>query len=1001
MSPTDTVSEPADRENVIFDRPGGAFFRRADWLAFGTVSLLSFLLYFHTLAPTVTLEDSGELVVAADYLGVPHPPGYPIWTLTAWLFRWLFRWVRFYGTPESNWAIVSRSFCGLFAKGGAGGYPNPAFGVNLCSAFFGALACGLLALLISRSGADLLRGVESLTRGIGFRAESWFSWAGAVSAGLLLACTPVLWSQSVIAEVYSLNAFFQTLVLLLLYRWMSRPADVAPLYGLAFVFGLGLTNHQTLLFLGVAIAFAVALRDRALFGALFAIGAALGLIVVFNIVAARAGWERWLWTQGPFSTVSWAFWWQSALALAIPLVVASVMPRGGRAAAFTLGVFLGLSFYLYLPVASEQNPPMNWGYPRTWSGFLHVLSRGQYERIRPADIFSMKYVLQLGAFWRDLQRQFSLPIAALGVIPFLTLGRVRAGMRDWLAATLVGFVGVSLVFLTFQNPSLDLNTLFIARVQFVQSHAFWALWVGYGILIALAWLHYRAGGRRPLLYAGTALALALPVAPLWQNARDERLLRVYGGAEQNGHGFGWMFGHWQLEGVNAILREIAETERTAYPTPGYPAPLAPGAILFGGTDPGRFVPTYLIFSANVRPDVFLLTQNALADNHYLQHLRDLYGDRIWIPSAADSQAAFQRFYEETRGESARSDMAITHDEQHMSVEGVPGVMRINGYLTNMIFNANPDREFYIEVSYPIPWMTGRLEPHGLIFKLHREPVVLTDAIVTRDRAFWDWLTDRLLADPRYRRDAMARKTFSALRAAIASVYVHHGRHDDAEYALRQAIALHPLSIEANLRLAELHAQQGEFDAAHEAARAYAVQDPLNDKAARFAELMRLAALGATRLRELEKRMENGPLPIEDAVELTELYWRFQRLEEFDEALSSLLAQTGFPSRVYLALAQMALEAERPDELETALRRFLDLDPARPEVWLDLAAVQLARGRRAEAMDTLRAALRAAGDAVRQGLTQDSRFAPLRGDPEFERWLQRGNTVESGLRPPQR
>jgi hypothetical protein len=60
----------------------------------------------------------------------------------------------------------------------------------------------------------------------------------------------VLWSQSTIVEVYALNAFFMVLTLLLMYRWMCRPHEDKTLYTVAFVFGLGLTNHQTLVFLG-------------------------------------------------------------------------------------------------------------------------------------------------------------------------------------------------------------------------------------------------------------------------------------------------------------------------------------------------------------------------------------------------------------------------------------------------------------------------------------------------------------------------------------------------------------------------------------------------------------------------------------------------------------------------------------------------------------------------------------------------------------------------------
>ena len=48
-------------------------------------------------------------------------------------------------------------------------------------------------------------------------------------------------------------------------------------------------------------------------------------------------------------------------------------------------MLLGLSLYFYLPIASMTNPPVNWGYPRSVTGFVHVLTRGQFERIHPAE----------------------------------------------------------------------------------------------------------------------------------------------------------------------------------------------------------------------------------------------------------------------------------------------------------------------------------------------------------------------------------------------------------------------------------------------------------------------------------------------------------------------------------------------------------------------------------------------------------------------------------------
>ena len=83
------------------------------------------------------------------------------------------------------------------------------------------------------------------------------------------------------------------------------------------------------------------------------------------------------------------------------------------------------------------------------------------------------------------------------------------------------------------------------------------------------------------------------------------------------------------------------TPNNATPPPKGPtAPMvypemARDAVLFGGTDPGRFCPTYMIFCESFIPhscqpeqdqnfdrrDVYIITQNALADNTYLDYIR--------------------------------------------------------------------------------------------------------------------------------------------------------------------------------------------------------------------------------------------------------------------------------------------------------------------------------------------------------------------------------------------
>ena len=201
-----------DENMAAADEP---VFRRMDWAAFGVTFAVALAAYVATLAPTVTLEDCGELATAANFLGVPHPPGYPSWTVIAWLF--------------------TRIFAGATYLG----HPNPAWAVALASAFFGALTCGVLALLISSSGREIvdrgLRNVNLKNSGRGNSANSQFAirnsqFLAAVSGGLLLAFSPVLWSQSTIVEVYALNGFFQMSILALLYRWLRRQIDVGGVF---------------------------------------------------------------------------------------------------------------------------------------------------------------------------------------------------------------------------------------------------------------------------------------------------------------------------------------------------------------------------------------------------------------------------------------------------------------------------------------------------------------------------------------------------------------------------------------------------------------------------------------------------------------------------------------------------------------------------------------------------------------------------------------------------
>src|SRR5438045_9700417 len=61
-------------------------FRRTDWLTFLITFAVVWIGYYLTMAPEMTLEDSGELATGSFYAGIPHPPGYPLWTIYTWLW---------------------------------------------------------------------------------------------------------------------------------------------------------------------------------------------------------------------------------------------------------------------------------------------------------------------------------------------------------------------------------------------------------------------------------------------------------------------------------------------------------------------------------------------------------------------------------------------------------------------------------------------------------------------------------------------------------------------------------------------------------------------------------------------------------------------------------------------------------------------------------------------------------------------------------------------------
>ena len=107
-----------------------------------------------------------------------------------------------------------------------------------------------------------------------------------------------------------------------------------------------------------------------------------------------------------------------------------------------------------------------------------------------------------------------------------------------------------------QNPKTDIQNLFIGRVQYIQSHAIYVLWLGYGLLFLMSFLQSLVKNNKFTKIIGAILVLSLPLTLIYKNYNDKDQLMIVGGAEQNGHDYGWQFGNWQLRGYEGIKEDF-------------------------------------------------------------------------------------------------------------------------------------------------------------------------------------------------------------------------------------------------------------------------------------------------------------------------------------------------------------------------------------------------------------------------------------------------------------
>ncbi len=1368
-------------------------FRKIDWLAFGLTALLVFIGYLMTLAPDLTLEDCGELAVGSFYAGVPHPPGYPVWTIYTWLF--------------TQFLPVS----------------NIAFRVAVSSAVAGALGCGLIALMVSRGSSMMIEGIAEL-KTIPRRWENTLCVVSGFVAGMLLGFNGFMWSQAVIVEVYPLSVLSLSGVLVCLMRWIYAPYQRRYLYWAFFFFGICFNNHQSLLVTAMGLEVAIMAVQPRLGRELFFwnviiylggwIGSLMGFLPVLRDntpleilyhgigLASLAAWIslafktklRWISLARDLAMVGCVVYLilvlghttnfitffryagditrskhglfflfnlagVSLIALFIYLIKAAKSPAREWVSALICGGSwaVGAAFYLYMPLASMSNPPMNWGYPRTVTGFFHAFTRGQYERIHPTlghnlftDVATYSKQFYYSLISGTLE-EFNLIYLLVGVIVFLFYRRMQARERAWVVGLSAIYICLGPFLLNLLSPAPDRQSQDLNKVFFTASHMMLAMFIGYGLTImgsllvtqyerwrkpallafglsaafALVWallvaLETPNPLKRDTAYFGLALVLfatgsilfARKQAPMNALVAAMALMPIYSimshweDNEQRGHLFGYWFGHDMF----------TPPFKGADGKPIYPE-MDRDTVLFGGTDPGRFNPTYMIFCESFIPpdkkphdpnfdrrDVYLITQNALADGTYLNYIRahynrstqpdppfftellrgpnelgqtfltnivaravspldrfflklgdniekrrragssflkesdflDLPGfsarlqksqdpvskflyenlsketqdllarggdqaavrralvkdlnqffnkevesylavtsrteeknalekeiaskaitdkdqlakkitakealekqvaelskvspfytperfkgvalsdhaarlakedplshtrirwDRLLLESAYPKEIAksiggvypdleihtasnedSQRCFQEYLGDAQRR---LEHDRLHpnepkqikagedvrvidnrVQVSGQVAVMAINGLLTKIIFDKNPDHEFYVEESFPLDWMYPYLSPYGIIMKINRQPLPeLTDEMVNKDHEFWSQFSQRLIGnwitydtpvsnicafaekiyhhrdytgfqgDPKFIRDNDGQKAFSKLRSSIAGLYAvrlqtaktpaeQQRMVREAEFSFKQAYAFCPYSPEAVFRYINLLVSMGRIDDARIMAKTSLKLDPNNGQMEGLVgqlESMKQAQQGnvpsqiqapppspaaALEIPELEKQIVADPKNLQAASKLFGSYIQLKQNQKAIEMVDKLMTNPLADANTFFFIAQVCNQLNQLPRVENALSMLVKLSPDSPETWFDLAGVQALNQKAPDAVQSLRTSLQLNTKRRGQNTNAPNLYTNAESDPRFTVIRQTPEFVKlmADLKPPAR
>ncbi len=313
------------------------------YIAIG-VYAVALIVYLLTVAPTFSFWDCGEFIAVAYTMGVPHPPGTPIFTMLGRIFSML-------PFPEDIGARVNL--------------------ISPVAASFAVMFTYLITVLL----IGMYRGKAPDEWSVPERISAY---ASGVIAALALAFSDSFWFNAVEAEVYASSMFFNTIVVWLMLKWhehADEPDGDRWILYIAYAFGVALGVHLQALLAFFALALIYYFRryefSFAGFGILVIVSSAIFLVIYPGVVQKLPALMR---DTSPVVGIIIAL----SVVGAAYYTYQQKMRLAHLASMSLLLILIGYSSMTMVLLRSQAKPPINENAPATMEKLFSYLNREQY-----------------------------------------------------------------------------------------------------------------------------------------------------------------------------------------------------------------------------------------------------------------------------------------------------------------------------------------------------------------------------------------------------------------------------------------------------------------------------------------------------------------------------------------------------------------------------------------------------------------------------------------------